>query len=171
MQLYNGTILDIGDKEVTNFTFDKADFNLSKYDSKTTIFPKIQEVSSKLLIGCLYYDYKGKINEFKKKNFICQEQSMKMIKQEILKRFYKPIYLPLLALLSCLLIFKSKESENYNRFKFNLFTFIFFILIISEVSLRFASSNIFGMCFFIFFPILSFLIVYTSLLTKFRNKI
>ena len=172
LQLYDGKIFDFNKKKVTNFSFDRINFNLSKFDSKTTTFPKIQEIPSKLLVECLYYDYKKKINEFNKiKNFICKKESLKIIKQEVLKRFYKPIYFPLLALLSCLLIFKSKESTNYNYFKFYLFTFIFFILIISEISLRFASSNLVGMYFFIFFPILSFLTVYTFLVTKFKNKI
>ena len=172
LQLYDGRVLDIDNKKVTNFSFDKINFNLSMFDSKTTTFPKIQEIPSKLLVECLYYYYKKNINEFNKiKNFICKKESLKIIKQEVLKRFYKPIYFPLLALLSCLLIFKSKESTNYNYFKFCLFTFIFFILIISEISLRFASSNLVGMYFFIFFPILSFLTVYTFLVTKFKNKI
>ena len=172
LQLFDGKILDFNNKKVTNFSFEKINFNLLKFDSKTTIFPKIQEIPSKLLVGCLYYHYKKNINEFNKiKNFICKKESIKIIKQEALKRFYKPIYFPLLALLSCLLIFKSKESANYNYFKFYLFTFIFFILIISEISLRYASSNLGGMYFFIFFPIFSFLIVYTFLVTKFKNKI
>ena len=111
---------------------------------------------------------KKNINEFNKiKNFICQKESIKIIKQEVLKRFYKPIYFPLLALLSCLLIFKSKENANYNYFKFYLFTLIFFILIISEVSLRFASSNL---GWNVFFYIFSNFIFFNSLYF-FSNKI
>jgi len=168
-QLYEGKILNNNKGKITSFKFDKIDFNLSKYDSKTTTYPKIQEVSSSTLIGCLYYNYKKKINEFNKKNFICKSQSIGLITQEFLKRFYKPIYFPLLALLTCLLIFKSKESTNYNHFKFYLFTFIFVILIVSEMSLRYASYNLIGMFFFISFPILVFLITYFFLLIRFRN--
>jgi lipopolysaccharide export system permease protein len=168
-QLYDGKILNNNKGKITSFKFDKIDFNLSKYDSKTTTFPKIQEVPSSKLAGCLYYDYQKKISEFKQKNFICKSQSLKLIKQEFLKRFYKPVYFPLLALLTCLLIFRSKESTNYNHFKFYLFGFIFFILIISEMSLRYASHNVIGMYFFIFFPILFFLMIYIYLLTKFKN--
>jgi len=168
-QLYDGKILNRNNGKITSFKFDKIDFNLSKYDSKTTTFPKIQEVASSILIECLYYNYKKKINEFNQKNFICKSQSIDLITQEFLKRFYKPIYLPLLALLTCLLIFKSKESTNYNHFKFYLFTFTFVILIVSEMSLRYASYNLLGMFFFISFPILIFLITYFFLLKRFRN--
>ncbi len=168
-QLYEGKILNNNNGKITSFKFDKIDFNLSKYVSKTTTYPKIQEVPSSILIGCLYYNYKKKINEFKRENFVCKSQSINMITQEFLKRFYKPLYLPLLALLTCLLIFKSKESTNYNYFKFYLFTFIFVILIISEISLRYVSSNLIGIYFFISFPILVFLITYFFLLTRFRN--
>ena len=170
-QLYDGSIIDIDNSKITNFTFDKIDFNLSKYDSKTTVFPKIQEVSSKKLVRCLYYDYKKKLDDFSEEKFFCKKDSMNNIKQEFLKRFYKPIYFPLLALLTCLLIFRSKESVNYKYFKFYLFIFVFIIIVISEISLRYASVNLVGTYFFIFFPILFFFIVYVPLLTKFRNSI
>ena len=43
--------------------------------------------------------------------------NIKNIRQEFFKRFYKPIYFPLITLICCLLIFKSKESLGYNKFK------------------------------------------------------
>ena len=86
--------------------------------------------------------------------------SIKNIKQEVFKRFYKPIYFPLLALISCLLIFKSKESVKYNRYRIYLFLTIFSVLVVSEISLRYASYNALGMYFFILFPIFIFFTIY-----------
>ena len=170
-ELYDGKVINNENGKIVNFTFDKIEFNLSKYDSKTTTYPKIQEAPSKDLFNCIYYNYKKKINKFKAKYLRCEPNSIQNITQEFLKRFYKPIFFPLLGLISSLLIIKSKESKNYNFFKFYLFIIVFFILVISEVSLRYSAYNDAGMLFFILFPILSFLTVYISLITKFNNKI
>ena len=171
LELYDGKLINNNDGVITNFKFDKIDFNLNKYDSHTTTYPKIQEAPSYDLAKCLYYDIKKKINEFDALYLRCTPSSLDVIKQESLKRFYKPIYFPLLALLSCLLILKSKESKNYNSFKIYLFTIIFITLIISEVSLRYATINTFGMYFMLLFPILSFFTVYTYVITKFNRKL
>ena len=109
--------------------------------------------------------------EFKAEYLICEPQSIDNIKQEFFKRLYKPIYFPLLALLSSLLILRSKENKNYNRFKFYLSFIIFFIIVISEISLRYSTYNQIGFLFFVLFPILLFLLVYTFLITKFKKKI
>ena len=170
-ELFDGEMINKDDSKVTNITFEKIDFNLSKYETKTTTYPKIQEATSKDLYRCLYYNYKKKIKEFKAEYLICEPQSIDNIKQEFFKRLYKPIYFPLLALLSSLLILRSKENKNYNRFKFYLSFIIFFIIFISEISLRYSTYNQIGFLFFILFSILLFLLVYTFLITKFKKKI
>ena len=170
LELSDGKLINNNNGIITNFKFDKIDFNLNKYDSHTTTYPKIQEAPSHDLIRCLYYDVKKKIKEFKAPYLRCTPNSLAIIKQEFLKRFYKPIYFPLLALLSCLLVLKSKENENYNSFKIYLFGIIFITLIISEVSLRYATINTFGIYFFMLFPILSFFTIYTYVTTKFSRN-
>ena len=168
-ELYNGEMINKENKKMTNLTFDKINFNLSKYTSKSTTYPKIQEVPSADLVDCLYLNYKNKINEFDKSKFLqCRIESMNAIKQEFLKRFYKPIYLPLLALISCLLIFKSKENDNFDKYKIFLFLVIFFTIVLSEISLRFSTSSQIEMYFFLFFPVLAFTIIYFSLMAKIK---
>jgi lipopolysaccharide export LptBFGC system permease protein LptF len=81
---------------------------------------------------------------------------MNAIKQEFLKRFYKPLYLPLLSLISCLLILKSKENDDFDKFKIFLFLIIFFVIVISELSLRFSSSGQIGLYFFLILPFANF---------------
>ena len=127
-KLTDGKIITNDKGKITNFTFETVDFNLSKYNSKTTTYPKTQEASSKDLFNCIYYDFLNEREKFKAKYLRCNEQSIKNIKQEFLKRFYKPFYLPLLALISCLLMLKSKESMNYDSFKVFLFILIFWAL-------------------------------------------
>jgi lipopolysaccharide export system permease protein len=170
-ELYDGKMLNIDNNKITNFKFDKIEFNLSKYITKTTIFPKIQEARNHHLIKCVYYNYINKLDEFDGQQKInCDPATIDAIKQELFKRFLKPIYFPLIALISCLLVFTSKESITYNKFKFYLFSAIVITIIVSEISLRYSTYNKFGMLFFILFPILSFFTIYFSLIKKFNKK-
>ena len=166
-ELYEGEMINKEKKKITNFTFDKINFNLSKYTSKSTTYPKIQEVPSRDIIECLYLNYRNKISDFDNTKFLqCKIESMNAIKQEFLKRFYKPFYLPLLSLISCLLILKSKENDDFDKFKIFLFLIIFFVIVISELSLRFSTSGQIGLYFFLILPLLTFITIYLSLKAK-----
>ena len=166
-ELYEGEMINKERKKITNFTFDKINFNLSKYTSKSTTYPKIQEVPSRDIIECLYLNYRNKISDFDNTKFLqCKIESMNAIKQEFLKRFYKPFYLPLLSLISCLLILKSKENDDFDKFKIFLFLIIFFVIVISELSLRFSTSGQIGLYFFLILPLLTFITIYLSLKAK-----
>ena len=77
----------------------------------------------------------------------------------------------LIALISCVLILKSKEEKEYNFLKILLFLIIFFVIVVSEVSLRYSSYNIKGMLFFILFPFLSFFSIYFILIKKLNYTI
>ena len=166
--LYDGEILNKANNEISNFTFDKINFNLKKYETKSTGYPKIQEVPTKDLFSCIYLSYIKKVNKFVADYLQCKKSSLNDIKQEFLKRVYKPIYLPLIALLCSLMILKSKENNVYNKFKLFLFIFIFFIILVSEISLRFSSTSEFGALFFTLFPILSFILLYIILIGRKR---
>ena len=168
-ELYDGEMINKENKKITNLTFDKINFNLSKYTSKSTTYPKIQEVPSEEIIKCLYLNYKNEIDKFKSNNFLqCRIESMNAITQEFLKRFYKPLYLPLLSLICCLLILKSKENDNFDKFKVFLFIIIFLTIVLSETSLRFATSGQLGLLFFLTFPICIFIIIYLYLIFRIK---
>ena len=49
--LTNGKILNINDGKTNSFDFNETQINLSKYTSKTTKTPKIQEVNTKNLFN------------------------------------------------------------------------------------------------------------------------
>jgi lipopolysaccharide export system permease protein len=170
LELYNGRVVNRDGDKITNFKFQKINFDLSGYDSVTTTYPKIQEASSKDLFKCLYYNYKNKMQDFRADYLRCTNDSFKNIRQEFLKRFYKPIYIPLLALASCILVISSKESIHYNKFRIFLFIIIFLLIVISEISLRYSSATEMGLYFFYLFPILSFVFIYIYLFKK-LNKI
>ena len=170
-RLFDGKLIKINEKKIDTFEFESIDFDLSKYVTKSTTFPKIQEISNKILMRCVFYEYKNDLKKFKDQNYLnCTKESVKKVKQELLQRFYQPIYIPLIALVACFLILKSKEQKEYRFSKFLIFIIIFFIIIISEVALRYSHGKI-GMLFFILFPILSFLSIYLFLLKYLKYKI
>ena len=98
---------------------------------------------------------------------VCEKSYLKNIKQELLKRIYLPLYLPLFALVACFLTLKSKDRPEYTSFKFKLFLTGIAFLIISEVSLRYAGLNNKYNLIFILTPIILFL----SMRTIFNNQL
>ena len=50
--LNNGSFIDVDKNKITTFSFNKTEINLSKYVTKTTVTPKLQEIPSSHLIKC-----------------------------------------------------------------------------------------------------------------------
>jgi lipopolysaccharide export system permease protein len=170
-KLFDGRLLKINNKKIDTFEFDYIDFDLLKFNTKTTTFPKIQEVPSKILMKCLIYIYNKELQKFKDTDYLsCNDGAIKRVKQELLQRFYIPIYIPLIALIVCLLILRSKDDKKFKFVKFFLFTVIFIIIIISEISLKYSSYSLLGILFFTLFPIVTFLSVYLFLIKKLHYK-
>ena len=120
---------------------------------------------------CLTLYFKVKPKNFEHEYLNCNKGPINEILQEFLKRFYKPIYIPLIALMSSLLVIKAKENSSYRFYKNFLFIIVFFIIVISEISLRYVSDDSVGLWFFIIFPISLFFLIYFSLLTVLNKKI
>lgn len=170
-KLYNGQLIKTDGDQINFINFDTINFSLSKFSTKSTTYPKIQEVNIILLLSCLIYEFKNEIDKFSHPDLGCTLNSTKNIKQEFLKRVYMPFYIPLITLITCLLILRSKENKNYESFKLLIFFLVFFIIVISEISLRYSSVSIYGLFFYLIFPIALFLTIYTYLLIHFKYKI
>ena len=170
-ELYDGRITNIENNKISTITFDRIEFDLSKYASQTITFPKIQEAPSGDLFNCLYYTYTEKINMFKAEFLRCEKSTFENIKEEFIKRFLKPFYLITIGLMCSLMIITSKENKDYNYFRFFLFIVIFLMIVISEVSLRYSTNNEYLMLGIVSLPLIFFLVMYIPLITKFMNKI
>ena len=170
--LYDGKFINNYGDKTTIFSFDKTEFNLSKYRTKTTTFPKVQEISTKILFNCIISVRNNKIskvnNEIFEKYFACNEKNSKSMKQEIFKRIILPFYLPLLSLIASILIIKSKDSFNYQRFRFILFFIGTVVIIFSEISVRYTGIHDFLILLFSIMPIIVFTVFYFSLLKKLK---
>jgi len=168
--LKSGKILNINEGKTNSFDFNETQVNLSNYTSKTTKTPKIQEVNSKSLFNCLFKDeIKKNITKENNFKFVCRKdvQSMNKISQELLSRIFKPLYIPLLALISGFLLIKSKNSQGFSKFKFKIFTSAVIIISLSEISTKFYSANIFESFLIIMIPFILFFVCYLF----FKNKI
>ena len=169
LELYNGRIIYKDGSKVNNFSFKKIDFDLMQYDSKTTTYPKIQELSSFLLIKCWIYNFNNIEKKFISKFLTCNKKILPSIKEEILKRFYKPLYLPMLALISSLIIYISKENRKYFYYKSFLFFSGIIVIVVSEISLRYSSESSLGTFFFMLFPLLIFFPISISLINDLKK--
>ena len=82
------------------------------------------------------------------------------ISQELFSRIFKPLYIPLLALISGFLLIKSKNSQGFSNYKFKIFTSGVIIISLSEISTKFYSANIFESFLIIMIPFILFFIAY-----------
>ena len=168
--LKSGKILNINEGKTNSFDFNETQVNLSNYTSKTTKTPKIQEINTKSLFNCLFKDeIKKNITKGNNFKFVCKKdlQSMNKISQELLSRIFKPLYIPLLALISGFLLIKSKNSQGFSNYKFKIFTSAVIIISLSEISTKFYSANIFESFLIIMIPFILFFVCYLF----FKNKI
>ena len=138
--LKNGNIINLDSKKSNILQFTQSEFNLSKYSSKTTTYPKVQETSSNTLIKCLNFLIIEK-SKLANKIFNCDQQNIETVKKELYKRLGVPLYIFLIGLISSTLILKSKRSKNFNYFTLIIFAFGFSAIVVSEVSVQFISTD------------------------------
>jgi len=167
--LKNGQIIQTNaKKEITTFNFEETQFDLSRYTTKTTTYPKIKELSTLKLLRCtelLLNDFK---NPIEIKNLTCQKGFLKNLVQELLQRIYMPLNILLMALISSLLVLKSKNTPNYPTFKTIVFLIGVLFLIIPEILLNFTGNNYSNNLLFLLFPIISYFIIYRYIILKVR---
>lgn len=171
LQLMNGAIQysnsEPQSKKINIINFDKTEINLSLFSTKSTTDPKFQEMTTLTLLSCFNY-FKENFDYSKNRVLIDIEckGGIGEIKSEINRRFGMPLYLPVLALIVCFNIFRTKDIYNYNLKKYSIFVFSFIILILSEIFLRYSGkSNIFMLAYY-FIPIVFSIFLYILLIKK-----
>ena len=174
LTLYDGKILNNENQKTTILKFSKTELNLSRFSTKTTTTPKMQEMSTNELIACIFL-LKNLSNSFFAKKFDklssnqnCQENKFKENIQEISKRIVVPLYIPILSLIASLVIIRSKDDYNFLKYKFLLFLFGVFVIIISEISIKYSSVSTFQNLSITLIPILLFIIIYIYFIKKFK---
>ena len=162
--LYEGQNLNNNNDKITNFSFSKSDFGLGDMKSHLNVYLKIQEQTSLMLFECA----KNIILKENKKITFCNQNKPRDTYKELFKRFFVPLYLPLLILISSINLLITKENVNYNKFRFSIFLIGIFAIVMSESSLGFIENSFFYNFIFVLLPILSFIILYSVLFFKFK---
>ena len=172
--LFDGKIINNNNKKVNSFEFSKTEINLSKFTTKTTTHPKIQEIGTYNVLNCVIrlkninnaYIFNVLITKKKLNN--CIPENLKNSFQEIFKRLISPFYLLPLCLIACLIIIKSKDDYEYFKYKFGLFILGVITIIISEISIKYTSTKIIQNIHIFTLPILFLIVIY--LYIKFKLK-
>ena len=163
-KLLEGKIVSTNNNRLISFEFDKIDYDLSKFESKTIKVAKIQELPSLKIIQCSISLMK-KIN-YRDELFVCDIQRLKNINQEIYKRFTKPIYFPLLTLVCCFLLTFSKIDNNFTFRIIKVFLYVFLILVLSEILMRYIENSHLLFVFVMMLPLIIFFLIYNFLISK-----
>ena len=161
IKLYDGKIINTKGEKINTFSFKETEINLSKYKTKTTTFPKIQEQSTFSLAGCISKTFRKNLTADYMKSINCKQNNMSVFLLEFFKRFYMPLYIPLITLISSLLILKSKDSFNFNIFKNIIFIIGVTLIVMSEITVKYFSTNMTNNILFLSFPLFLFILIYS----------
>ena len=171
LQLLNGLYISINKVgKVTSFNFEKTDFDLSKFLTKTTTYTKLQERKTSELLTCAHSILiKKETPKNKKGTLNCTYDSIKEIMSETYKRIFKPLYLFMLSSIVIFLLTSSNEDAKFKKIKLFVFFFGIIFIILSEMLTDFSGKNNISLLLSIFFPLMIFLFLY-GLFYKRINK-
>ena len=160
MVLCNGQIIS-SKKNLKNevIKFEQLSIDLGNLSTTTIKEPKIQETSTLKLASCLFSESKN--------NRICNEDFKKEILPTLNRRLIIPFYIPILSLICSLLLLKSKQN---NFSKINIFLYSFFLLIFTELAVRYTGINNYIMIAFLAIPIILSIFIYLFLTVKFSKE-
>ena len=163
MSLKFGQILDVQQDDFGNtkvIKFNSTTFSLSNLKSKSTTFPKLQELASHVLIKCINNYFFGKKIYYILPIFHCSESSSIKGAKEIFNRSFKQIYIILLGLIATILIFTNENSPKQTSQKFLIFFIGIICIILSEINSEFLNISIINNIFFMLLPLIIFFILY-----------
>ena len=172
--LYQGQTIKGLNNKITNFSFTKSDFTLSKFDTDVTISDKVQETSTLKHLICLKYYLNSDLTiNTKRKAYLthnCTLESLDNIFQELYKRFIVPLYVPILISVSLLLIIISKENIIYNKYRILIFLLGLFMIIFSEIALKFIENDFYKNIKIFILPLIILISLYVIFKLNLRNK-
>ncbi len=172
--LFDGKFLNTDEKKTTVFNFSQTEFDLTNYVTKSITHPKVQELTTFLLLRCNYSFYVEKklthFFNFRDANILCNENFVKEINQELFDRLIKPLYLFLIAVIACFLLTRYKETHKYKFHKIYIFGIGIVTIIFSEMSVNYAGKSLNNTIVFYILPLLLTLIAYLTLRSKLIYK-
>ena len=163
--LYDGSIQRLKDDGTINvFKFEKTTLNLSGITTKSITEPKMQETSTIKILLCM------KNKDINIHNCNIDKKSLMDNKIEINKRFGMPVFLPLIALVSCFLLVSRKEKKMSGVYKYIYFFIGFIILVCSEITVRYSGNSLNHAAFYYLIPAVLLPLVYLTLIKTFKYE-
>ena len=161
--LKNGNIQKINESGHVNIVkFDKTEINISGLSAKSISEPKLQETSTINILKCLQ-DKNISMPNCENKDLVKKD-----IKIEINKRFGMPIFIPLIALISCFVLTSRRERKNFKLRSHIFFLLCFILLIIAEISVRYSGISFKYTLLYYFMPLSLLPIIYFFLIRTFK---
>ena len=134
--------------------FEKTLYDFTKYKSNITTFPKLRE-----------RDFLWLLNKYKTTNDRKKDTLI-----EIHKRIFKPLFIPIVALLCCFILYGNNEKFNLVRLRFLIFSLTVSLIIFLEILLSLSASSIFFQYSLYLFPIFGSIIIYFFLQKFIQNE-
>ena len=152
--LYNGIIQSLDDnKNLYNVAFEKTLINNNgALNSRSIIVPKLQETLTTKLIYCITRKVENKK--------ICPYKLSSEVIETLSRRIGMPLYIPLISLICCFLLLKTKKFklEQYFFFSVGIAT-----IVTAEILLRFSGLSIETFAAYFILPIILTILIYVYL--------
>ncbi len=104
------------------------------------------------------------------KNIETKKQHLTQNKIEFNRRFGMPIFIPLVALISCFLLLSRNEKKISGFYKYIFFFIGFAILVGSEITVRYSGTSLNHAAIYYLIPIGLIPFVYLSLIRTFKYE-
>ena len=159
--MFNGQIISTKENfENEIIKFEQLNIDLRSLRNTTIKKPKIQETDTISLAKCLF----GKSSI---QTVLCNDDFKKEILSTLNRRIIIPFYIPVLSLICSLLLIKSKKNFFQNL---SIFSCSFFVLLFTELAVRYTGINSIILYTFIAMPFSLLFLLYTFLIYKFSNE-
>ena len=159
--MFNGQIISTKENfENEIIKFEQLNIDLRSLRNTTIKKPKMQETDTISLAKCLFDDSPIQ-------TVLCNNDVKKEILSTLNRRFIIPFYIPVLSLICSLLLIKSKKNFFQNL---SIFSFSFFVLLFTELAVRYTGLNSIILYIFIIMPFSLLFLLYTFLIYKFSNE-
>ena len=160
LRLMDGKFISINESgNTTSFNFEKTDFNLSKFLTKTITTKKLQELNILSLLRCINYTLIKK-EAYNFTDINCDNDSINEIISETYARIFKPFFLFILSSVVIFLLTTNYENKNFKKIKFIIFSLGVLIVIISEVVATYSGKTNMSTLISMLLPLILFLFFY-----------
>ena len=163
--LYNGNIQKLNQSgDVSIVKFQKTVLNLSGISTKGIREAKMQETPTVQILRCLFQ------SDVMRHNCDGSKKSLMDTKIEINKRLGMPLYILLIALISCFLLTSEKDTKIFYFNKYIYFFIGFLILALAEMIVRYSGISWNYTLIYYLVPVIMCPLIYFALISTFKYE-